>query len=104
MTAVATRRQRSEARVSVRCRDCGGWGEITDRAHRNLRVSGRDFVCRDCRHMGHVRPTDRDRRYWLLTMTDQELADLASQLAQRPVTVEHVRAVWPRERLLRLRL
>jgi len=86
--AVATRE-----RVIVSCPECHARREVGARSARRIDAGEASGLCRSCRFpIPRAPPEDADRAWWLERLSDTEIVEMASSLAERSGRIEALRA------------
>jgi hypothetical protein len=67
-------------RVSIRCTQCGDFDQINDRSARRKVAEGRPHLCRMCRAVQSITPTEDDINYWQSRFTPEELSEMLSAI------------------------
>lgn len=67
-------------RVTIRCTECGDLEQINDRSYRRKMQEGRPHICRLCRQIRSVQPSQSDRNYWTTRFSQQEIVEMASAI------------------------
>jgi hypothetical protein len=66
--------------ASVRCGECGGSYELSDRRARDVRASLTRPVCPECRRANPGLPTDADYDWWRRRFSEAEIAEMGNAL------------------------
>jgi hypothetical protein len=67
-------------RVTIVCSECGDMEQINDRSYRRKIAEGRPHICRLCRQVRAVVPTETHRNYWRTRYSQQEIVEMANAI------------------------
>lgn len=67
-------------RVSIQCTQCGDYDQINDRSLRRKVSEGKPHLCRMCRAVSTITPSEEDFAYWTDRFSHEELARMVGQI------------------------